>query len=119
MSVFDAYDQEYRSLVQEISRNISELKTYSSGDDRASSSIRQVEGLLKQASELIKQMEVEMRGQDSATRKVLTDKVGEYKKSLLSYQSDFERAREQAQRSELIGEKSAAQRAKLLDANDK
>ncbi len=120
MSIFDAYDQEFNSLCQEIAKNISELKGYSTSDaDKSSGLIRQCDGLLSQASDLIKQMEVEIRSHDPATRKALIDKVNGYKKSLLKHRSDFERGKEQAQRSSLIGDKSIEHRQKYLDANDK
>ena len=120
MSIFDAYDQEFSNLSRDIQTNTSELKTYtSSNPDKTGSLIRQIEGLLSQANDLIKQMNVEVRSHDAATRKVLTEKVSQYSKSLLSMKSDFERAKEVAQRSSLIGAKSAADRQRLLDTNDK
>mmetsp|Transcript_24990 Transcript_24990/g.23969 ORF Transcript_24990/g.23969 Transcript_24990/m.23969 type:complete len:216 (-) Transcript_24990:114-761(-) len=120
MSIFDAYDQEFNSLCQEISKTLSELKGYSNSDvDKTSGLIRQCEGLLSQASDLFKQMEVEIRSHDPATRKALIEKVNGYKKSLLKHRSDFERGKEQAQRSSLIGDKSIEHRQKYLDVNDK
>jgi vesicle transport through interaction with t-SNAREs protein 1 len=80
---------------------------------------RHIEALLAQASELIKQMNVEVRSHDLATRKVLTDKVGTYSKSLTQLRGDYERAKETSQRSELIGDKSTADRQRLLHTNDK
>lgn len=119
-SIFNAYDQEFNNLSQEIQRNTSELKAYvGKNSDKSSSLIRQVEALLSQAQDLIKQMNVEVRSHDAATKKILTEKVGHYSKSLVSLRSDFERTKEQAQRSSLIGEKSAADRQRLLDTNDK
>ena len=92
MSIFDAYDQEFNSLCQEISKNISELKGCSSNDtDKIAVSMRQIEGLISQAGDLTKQMEVEVRSHDPATRKVLLDKVNQYKKSLTTHKSDYER----------------------------
>ena len=92
MSIFDAYDQEFNSLCQEISRNITELKGLSTSDtEKVNALIRQIEALLSQPSDLIKQMEVEVRCHDPATRKVLMEKVNRYKKSLLTHKSDFER----------------------------
>jgi hypothetical protein len=92
MSIFDAYDQEFNSLCQEISRNISELKGYSTSEtDKINALVRQIEALLSQPSDLIKQMEVEVRSHDPTTRKVLMEKVTQYKKSLLQHKSDFER----------------------------
>jgi hypothetical protein len=119
MSIFDAYDQEFRSLSSDINKNLSDLKNDSSNKDQARTTVRLVEGLLSQVGDLIKQMEVEVRGHDPATRKVLNEKVSQYKKSVASLKSDFERIKEQSQRSELIGTKSSEQRQRLLDTNDK
>ena len=92
MSIFDAYDQEFNSLCQEISKNISALKGFANSDtDKITGSIRQIDALLSQAGDLIKQMEVEVRSHDQSTRKVLLEKVGQYKKSLATHKSDFER----------------------------
>ena len=119
MSIFDAYDQEFLSLSQELGRNISELKSYSSGNDKTESLIKMIDALFSQSHDLIKQMEVEVRGHDNATRKMLNEKLTQYKKSLSSQKSDYERAKEQAQRSSLLGSKSIEQRQRLLDTNDK
>lgn len=118
MSIFDAYDSEFSSLNQEIIKNVGELKNNSSGE-KSSSLIKQIEGLFSQSADLIKQMEVEVRSHDPATRKMLTEKVTQYKKSNATLKSDFERAKEQSQRSSLVGAKSAEQRQRLLDTNEK
>lgn len=119
-SIFDAYDQEFTNLSREIQKNINELKAASQSEESDnSSSIRMIEGLLSQANDLLKQMNVELRSQDPATRKILSEKVNQYMRSLQSSKSDFERAREQSQRSALIGEKSSADRQRLLNTNDK
>ena len=119
-SIFDAYDQEFSNLSREIQKNVNELKASQSAEESDnSSSIRLIEGLLSQANDLVKQMNVELRSQDPATRKILSEKVSQYMKSLQSTKSDFERAREQSQRSTLIGEKSSADRQRLLNTNDK
>ena len=119
MSIFDAYDQEYNSHCRDIIKTIGELKQLSPGAEKVPSCIRYCEGLISQSTDLIKQMEVEVRSHDAGTRKALGEKVVEYKKSLASLRSDFERAKEKSQRSSLIGEKSSADRQRLLDVNDK
>ena len=118
-SIFDAYDQEFSNLSNDIRKNINELKTLSAESEKAPSMIRLIEGLINQVNDLVKQMNVEVRGQDPATRKILTEKVNQYIRALASTKTDFERAREQAQRSALIGERSTADRQKLLNTNDK
>lgn len=119
-SIFEAYDQEFNNLSRDIQNHLGELKAISNTNpDKSGSLIRQIDALLSQANDLIKQMNVEVRSHDAATRKVLTTKVTEYSKSLQAMRSDFERAKEQAERSSLIGEKSAADRQRLLNVNDK
>ena len=125
--IFKAYDEEFNSLSREIGRNIGALRvlgTPSSEEEAGSNGsgtlIRQLDALLLQAADLIKQMEVEVRSHDAPTRKVLTDSVLHYKKSLATHRTDFERAKEAAERVALgIGSKSAEQRQRLLDVNDK
>ena len=73
MSIFDAYDQEFSSLSQEISRNVSELKTYTSSNDKTDSLIKMIEALFSQATELIKQMELEVR--DNPRRSILRIRI--------------------------------------------
>ena len=82
--------------------------------------MKHVDALLTQAGDLVKQMEVEIRSHDAATRKVLSDKIAQYKKSLASLRSDFERARIEVDRASLVGGgKSAADRERFLATNDK
>lgn len=119
MSIFDAYDEEFRALSEDINKNLNELKERSSDTSKSSSIIRLVDGLLRQCSDLIQQMVVEIRSHDPSARVSLNEKVSNYKKSLSSMKSEFERMKEQSSRSELIGEKSASERQRLLNANDK
>ena len=119
-SIFDAYNQEYNNLSQQIQRNTSELRAYGSENpEKCAGLARQVEALLSQAADLLKQMNVEVRSHDMATRKVLTEKVSQYSKALAALRQDYERAKEASQRSSLIGEKSIADRQRLLQTNDK
>lgn len=74
MSIFDAYNGEFTSLSSDIGKNINDYKSNSSGE-KANSIGRHIEALLAQASDLVKQMEVEVRSHDATTRKVLTEKV--------------------------------------------
>ncbi|RYH06283.1 hypothetical protein EON65_43075 [archaeon] len=116
MSIFDAYDAEFASLTKDINKNLNDLK---SDPQNGSSLIKMIDALLSQAQDLIKQMEVELRSHDTATRKSLTEKVNVYKKTRQNLKSDFERAKEESERSALIGEKSGEHRQRLLNANDK
>lgn len=88
--------------------------------EKSSNLVKHVDALLIQAGDLVKQMEVEIRSHDAATRKVLSEKISQYKKSLASLRSDFERARTESQRANLnLDGKSAADRERFLSVNDK
>jgi vesicle transport through interaction with t-SNAREs protein 1 len=120
MSIFDAYNEEFNSLSHQISKNICDLKTFSfDNDDKLYKLINLIDNLIIQANDLLKQINVEVRSHDSATRKLLIDKVQQYQKSILSHKKDFELAREKAQRSDLIGDNSSSDRQRLLDTNSK
>lgn len=120
MSIFDAYDSEFTSLSQDISRNISDFKANTSNSDKCASINRHVDALLLQAGDLLKQMEVEVRSHDSATRKVLTEKVNQYKRVLSSLRTDFGKAKEESERGNLFaGTKSGEDRQRLLNTNEK
>ena len=65
-------------------------------------------------------MEVEVRSHDPATRKVLSDKVTQYKKSLASLKNDFEQARDEVAKANLLsGSKSGEHRQRMLNTNAK
>lgn len=119
MSIFDAYNAEYTALSRDIAKNIAELRAYENSNEKTSSLTRHIEALFSQEVDLMKQMDIEVRSQDAGTRKILLEKVSQFKKSTLSLKSEFDRAKEKFQRSSLIGEKSAEQRQRMLDTNDK
>lgn len=81
--------------------------------------MREVEAGLAQAKDLFKQMEVEARSQDAATRKMLQERIAQCKRTEASLQADYARAKEQLQKSALIGGKSESQRQRLLSTNEK
>ena len=117
-NIFEAYDQEFNSLSREINKSVKNFRdTESSG--KKDTLGKQIDGLFSQASDLIKQMEVEVRSLDPATRKSLTEKVTQYKRALASLKTDYTSAKDQADRSALVGTKSGADRQRLLDTNDK
>lgn len=121
MSIFEAYDSEFSSINQEIIRSISDLKDNIGDADKANSSIRLIEGLFSQSNDLIKQMELEARSNDQATRKVLNEKVNLYKKSSLSVKQDFNKTKLQVEKDELLhnNSKTCEQRQRLMDTNDR
>jgi vesicle transport through interaction with t-SNAREs protein 1 len=118
---FESYNQEFVGCAQQAERCLSELKSNENNNPKNYSLISQVESLLTQQADCIKQMEVEARGSsyDSATKKVLIEKAGILKKSLIKDKADFQRIREKAERSSLIGTASESDRSRFLETNEK
>jgi Vesicle transport v-SNARE protein N-terminus len=67
MSIFEAFDQEYASLSNDISKKIQEL-TNLSEKDKPQGFIRQIEGLFGEVQDTLKQMEIESRSHDGGTK---------------------------------------------------
>lgn len=85
----------------------------------SSESIRSINDLLQQAADLVKQMEMEVRSQEAASKKTLLEKVARHKQTLLTHRNNLQRAKEQSQRLGLLGTKSIENRERFMDANDK
>lgn len=92
MSIFDAYNTEFQSILEEIKKNINDLKSFiktinlnemsNKNDLKSSNTIKIIEALFSQSNELIKQMEVEVRSHDIITKKKLNEKLLSYKSSI-------------------------------------
>ena len=60
MSIFEAYDQEFSTLSQEISKNVSELKSYTTSNDKTGSLIKMIDNLFSTSGDLLNQMDLEV-----------------------------------------------------------
>ncbi|KAH7476717.1 hypothetical protein PRIC1_000725 [Phytophthora ramorum] len=123
-TIFDGYDEEYRALTSDISKKISEIASYEDEKEKKKTSIVHVGDLLTQATQLIQQMELEVRSLDAATRRELSKKVDQYKKSLASLSADHKRIREKEEREGLFGDRdgnvaSAEHRNRMAAATNK
>ncbi|CAM9594337.1 unnamed protein product [Chrysoparadoxa australica] len=105
MSIFDSYNEEFRALSSEIAKGISHATTYETEAVAKRTELRKVDALLGQASDLIKQMDVEVRSaSDVPTKKDLQAKVATYKQSLSRLKSDYTRAVQAEERAGLMGD---------------
>jgi multidrug resistance efflux pump len=119
MSIFDAYDAEFGSLKDEVLKNIAGLKEDLANNENPLPLFKLVDGLFMQSHDLIKQMELEARSNDSAMRKKMNETVVGYKKSLQTMKADFQTCRAQHDRAQLGTGKSSEQRQRLLDTTDR
>ena len=128
MAIFDAYDEEFKNLSSSVEQELMTLKGCTDEEGDSTSVIRQLSALMSQSHDLIKQMEIEVRSQQGTDRKRLQDKVNEYKRSLKTKQTEFSAEKNRVSKSSLLSGasgnesdlgKSAEQRQRLLDMNDK
>ena len=128
MAIFDAYDEEFKNLSSSVEQELMALKGCTDEEGDSASVIRQLSALMGQSHDLIKQMEIEVRSQEGTDRKRLQDKVNEYKRSLKTKQVEFSAERNRVSKGSLLSGangngsdlgKSAEQRQRLLDTNDK
>ena len=126
MSIFEAYDTEFSALTQSIGKEFANLRAIEQedgGNENSGAAIRMIEALFMQSSDLIKQMEVEVRSHDGPTRKQLGDKVNHYKKSLLIQKTEFTVCKNKIAKASLRSDNSIDEahgdRSRLLGVNDK
>ena len=128
MAIFDAYDEEFKNLSSSFDQELIILKGCTEEEGDSTSVIRQLSALMGQSHDLIKQMEIEVRSQEWANRKSLQERVSEYKRSLKSKQAEFSAEKNRVSKSSLLSGasgngsdlgKSAEQRQRLLNTNDK
>lgn len=122
-TVFDSYNEEFSTLTGEVSKRISQVTTYESDPGKKMEMLRNIDSMLVTASDLVKQMEMEVRGEgDPGARRELAARIGRSKQALGGLQADYRRAREAEDRRGLLGDAgngaSAEQRQRLLKAND-
>ncbi|RLN66747.1 hypothetical protein BBJ29_000009 [Phytophthora kernoviae] len=123
-TIFDGYDEEYRTLTGDVSKKLSEIASYEDEKEKKKNGIVHVGDLLTQATQLIQQMELEVRSLDAATRRELSKKVDQYKKSLASLSADHKRIREKEEREGLFGDRdgnaaSSEHRSRMTAATTK
>lgn len=85
--------------------------------------LREIEELMKQACDLIKQIDVEVRSSDGAQRRQLSDRARPLREQLKRLQADFRETAERVEREDLLGgaklgSKDAASRGRLVEANE-
>jgi hypothetical protein len=114
MSVFDAYCDDIQVLASDISRNLSKLK----GGDNSETSLKALQALFEQSTDMVKQAEVEARSYESKERKFLNEKLKGYKEDLAGMKSEYDSQMFLNQKSLLTGQKGE-DRGRMLDVNEK
>ncbi len=112
--IFDAYCDDLKFLATDLKNNLEVLRSGENFD----SARKTIQAVLDQSNDLVKQVEVEVRGHSSQERRVLTEKLKVYKDEFFQLKQDFDSVVFQSQKSQLVG-KSGEDRGRMLETNEK
>ncbi|OWF53325.1 vesicle transport through interaction with t-SNAREs homolog 1A-like [Mizuhopecten yessoensis] len=120
-SLIESYEQQYSNLTADITYNISKISNTHGAEKQKY--IRQVDKLFDEVSELLEQMELEVKDLPSRDKQKYQTRVKSYKTELGKLQTDTRRAKLgiDSSRDELLGDdthESEDQRKRLLDNTD-
>lgn len=113
-SIFEEYIKDLTFLATDVRNNIQELQ----GGQNFEALSKTIKTVLDQATELIKQAEIEARSHESRERKALNDKLRQHKDIFATLQSDFDTENFRVQKSQLTG-RSGEDRGRMLETNEK
>lgn len=103
MSMFESYDEELVGVCQEISSKLSHVANYSDNHEENLTVLSELERTFDQAKTLIKQMEIETRGeQHSGLKTEMSEKVASRKKIVDGLRRDAKDAKQSEEHAALI-----------------
>ncbi|KAL3875797.1 hypothetical protein ACJMK2_033713 [Sinanodonta woodiana] len=120
-TIIESYEQQYSNLTAEITVLIGKIGNSQGGEKQIH--VRQVEKFFDEVSELLEQMELEVKELPAKDRQKYKTRLSSYKIELSKLQGDMKRAKlGLSNRDELLGDDmndSEDQRARLLDNTEK
>lgn len=118
--MFQQYETELSEVLAEITAKLEALDGGVASPMHAAGAIDACDALLKQASDLSKQLDVEVRSAAPDAKRTLQDRQQPLKESLKRSRAAFDAARERANREAVLGARvgdvSASSRGRLVDA---
>uniref|UniRef100_A0A7S3M5W9 Vesicle transport v-SNARE N-terminal domain-containing protein n=1 Tax=Spumella elongata TaxID=89044 RepID=A0A7S3M5W9_9STRA len=112
--IFDAYCDDLKFLATDLKNNLEVLRS----GENFESARKTIQAVLDQSTDLVKQVEVEVRGHSSQERRILTEKLKIYKDEFFQLKQEFDSVVFQSQKSQLVG-KSGEDRGRMLETNEK
>ncbi|KAJ8600037.1 hypothetical protein CTAYLR_001904 [Chrysophaeum taylorii] len=124
---FAQYQAEFQSVANEVATKLESVNAYSDNPIHQNSkpeTLRGIEELLKQACDLVKQMDVEVRSAEGGQRRLLSERARPIREQLKRLQATYRETSERLEREDLLGgaklgSNAADARGRLADANDR
>eukprot|EP01040_Poterioochromonas_malhamensis_P008204 gene8204-8874_t len=111
MELFNAYEEEFKTLTKNLDQQISQAEN--------PSQINAAERVITETQDILKQMEIEAAGIRGSEKKVATDKLNVARDQLKTLKARFSDKRFQIENKDLMGTKSGDDRLRMKNANDK
>lgn len=121
MSIFDDYCKDLDFMYDDISRNLADLRnrdTSISNSDFEKYE-KTINAVFDQSDDLVKQAEIETRSHASAERKLLLERVKEYKDRFSDLRERFKNESNRLQKALLVGTKSGDAKIRLMESSEK
>mmetsp|Transcript_17166 Transcript_17166/g.22298 ORF Transcript_17166/g.22298 Transcript_17166/m.22298 type:complete len:217 (+) Transcript_17166:78-728(+) len=125
--MFGHYQSEFNQVADEVRQKLSSVSVYSDNpmhQSNKSEILNEIEDLLKQACDLVKQMDVEVRSADDSQRRILSERARPIREELKRLQNEYRETNERIDREGLLGGISinangASHRGRMADANER
>lgn len=118
--MFAQYETELGEVLGEIATKLAALDAGTSSPLHATAAVGEVEDLLRAASDLSKQLDVEVRSAAPNAKRTFQERQAPLKQRLKDARAAFENAKERANREAVlgtgVGDASASSRGRLVDA---
>ena len=119
--MFEQYETELSEILRDVKQKLSMATSYTDDAKAKLAAVEEIGGLMTQAGDLTKQLDVEVRSADPNSKRMLQGRQQPLKDMYKSLQQQFHAAQEEAQRSAVLGtgtkDASASSRGRLVDAN--
>ena len=108
-------------MYDDISRNLNDLreKDTSISNGEFERYEKTISNILNQSDDLLKQAEAETRSHSSAERKVLNEKVVQFKDQFANLRSQFSQESNRLQKSLLMGSANGNAKIRMMETNEK
>ena len=112
METFEVYEEEFLKIRRNLETKLMSYDAAAATSDESS----QIEDLIKQANDLLKEMTL---GLDTQTKKLVASKTADFKDSINSLKIKYDKSRLKTNKDSLMGDKSYDDRQKMMNTQSR
>ena len=112
METFEVYEEEFLKIRRNLETKLISYDAAAATSDESN----QIEDLIKQANDLLKEMTL---GLDTQTKKLVASKTTDFKDSINSLKIKYDKSRLKTNKDNLMGDKSYDDRQKMMNTQSR